>query len=126
MEIRIIQMGSDPTVRLAAEELKKYLPMVDPSVETAVLLAGENCSGLRGIRVGVSGQTSADENPELDDAVEIEVAGCEGIITGPNPRSVLIAAYRFLREAGCRWIRPGEDGEKIIPGDLKKTACVHS
>ena len=31
MEIRIIQMGSDPTVRLAAEELKKYLPMVDPS-----------------------------------------------------------------------------------------------
>ncbi len=120
MEIRIIQMGSDPTVRLAAEELKKYLPMVDPSVETAVLLAGENCSGLRGIRVGVSGQTSADENPELDDAVEIEVAGCEGIITGPNPRSVLIAAYRFLREAGCRWIRPGEDGEKIIPGDLKK------
>ena len=45
VEIRIIQMGSDPAVRLAAEELKKYLPMVDPSVETAVLLAGENYVG---------------------------------------------------------------------------------
>ena len=87
MEIRIIQMGSDPTVRLAAEELKKYLPMVDPSVETAVLLAGENCSGLRGIRVGVSGQTSADENPELDDAVEIEVAGCEVLSPVPIPEA---------------------------------------
>ena len=28
----------------------------------------------------------------------------KGVITGSNPRSVLIAAYRFLREVGCCWI----------------------
>jgi hypothetical protein len=50
----------------------------------------------------------------LNDEIIIDVKENIGIISGSNPRSVLIAAYRFLEEAGCRWVSPGEKGE-ILP-----------
>lgn len=36
------------------------------------------------------------------------------LISGSNPRSILFAVYRYLQHCGCRWIRPGKEGE-IIP-----------
>jgi hypothetical protein len=53
------------------------------------------------------------EDPTLDDAIAIEVRSRQGIIAGTNPRAVLIATYRYLTELGCRWVRPGPDGEMI-------------
>jgi hypothetical protein len=53
-------------------------------------------------------------DPALDDAFEIDIAGGMGFIAGTNPRAVLIGVYRFLRELGCRWVRPGSTGE-IVP-----------
>lgn len=119
MEIRIIQLGNEPAVVKAAKELSHYLPKIDPSVETAILIGTEQ---LKGIRVGLLKDETSDYFCPLsrfDDAFVIETSGGEGYITGANPRSVLIAAYRFLRAAGCRWVRPGEDGEKIIPGNVR-------
>ncbi len=55
--------------------------------------------------------------PDLDDAIYIETKGTTGIIAGSNPRSVLLAAYRYLSELGCRWVRPGPDGEYLPPID---------
>ena len=52
--------------------------------------------------------------PSFDDTVKIDVKGGAGIITGSNERAVLLAVYRFLYELGCRWVRPGADGE-VIP-----------
>ena len=49
----------------------------------------------------------------MDDAIHIDVDGARGIITGNNPRSVLLAVYRYLTELGCRWVRPGADGEQV-------------
>lgn len=53
-------------------------------------------------------------DPALDDAVVIEVNNGAGFIAGTNPRAVLLGVYRFLRALGCRFIRPGADGE-VIP-----------
>src|SRR5690606_36931864 len=53
-------------------------------------------------------------DPALDDAIAIDVHAGGGIIAGANPRSVLLGVYRFLTEVGCRWVRPGAEGE-IIP-----------
>ncbi|WP_262680084.1 DUF4838 domain-containing protein [Paenibacillus sp. J5C2022] len=48
-----------------------------------------------------------------DDEITVKMTGCEGIIAGLHPRSVLQAVYRYLTEAGCRWVRPGDDGAFI-------------
>lgn len=119
VELRLVQIGLEPAVRLAVKELERYLPKIDSSVDVAVLLE-ENAKQLQnGIRVGVSAQCAGQvDDPELDDAVYIDVENGRGTIAGSNARSVLIAAYRFLKEAGCRWVRPGKDGEKIFPRSL--------
>lgn len=52
------------------------------------------------------------ENGE-NDAIFIDVKGNKGVITGSNAGSVLIAVYRFFIECGCRFLRPGKDGEYI-------------
>ncbi|MGI5897444.1 MAG: DUF4838 domain-containing protein [Oscillospiraceae bacterium] len=120
MEIRILLSSNSPAICLAAEELCKYLPKIDPTVDAAILRIAEDDSTLKGIRLAVSDRCQrCTENPELDDAIAIDVKNGAGTIEGSNPRSVLIAAYRFLQEAGCRWIRPGEDGEKILHQNLE-------
>lgn len=61
-------------------------------------------------------------NRGLDDAVFIDVSGLNGIIAGSNGRSILFGVYRFLEEAGCRWVRHGQDGEYIPERDLFNVA----
>lgn len=50
---------------------------------------------------------------EKEDEIKICVRGGKGYISGSNKISVLIAVYRFFKECGCRFIRPGKDGEVI-------------
>lgn len=122
MFIKIAKIGKSSPVDIAANELKKYLSAIDPSVDYAVMsFDGYNHNLDNALWVGVDPALSvpAVQNPELDDAVAIKVKGGVGYITGTNERSVLIGAYRFLRELGCSFLRPGDDGE-IIP-ELKIT-----
>ena len=51
------------------------------------------------------------EDPALDDAYAVEIQQGIGFIAGSNPRSVLLGVYAFLQAVGCRFIRPGPDGE---------------
>lgn len=57
------------------------------------------------------------EAPALDDALHVEADGARGFVAGNVPRATLLAAYRYLREQGCRWLRPGEDGERVPDRD---------
>jgi hypothetical protein len=91
----------------AAEELRSYLSRLSDTVTGAVTAAA--------IRLQCGGGGLPDvPDTELDDAIDIRFCGGRGAIHATNPRALLIGVYRLLRELGCRWVRPGFDGE-IIP-----------
>jgi len=110
--INIAVQNQHDTVRFAADELKKYLAQM---TKRRVRIRP---SAKRGIRIGLMSDFNEIEipqvdNPKFDDAIHIDVSRERGIIAGINPRSVLLAVYRFLTELGCRWVRPSTDGEYI-------------
>jgi len=128
---RICIIGADQTLQFAAEELCKYLErMAGGKARIAVERRAEYVPTERGaLWLGTFSAFAsaagfpvdvlpAVGEPELDDAVFIDVSAGEGIVAGSNPRSVLIAVYRLLSEAGCRWVRPGPSGEYIPKRDL--------
>ncbi|MHB9034422.1 MAG: DUF4838 domain-containing protein [Anaerolineae bacterium] len=57
-------------------------------------------------------------DPRWDDAFAVDVTAGHGVILGGNAHSVLMGAYQLLAAAGCRWVRPGKDGEYIPQGSL--------
>jgi hypothetical protein len=52
-------------------------------------------------------------DPSLDDAFRISVKGNEGKIAATNERAALIGVYRYLKEMGARFFKPGKDGEYV-------------
>ena len=104
------------TILFACEEMKKYLSMV---TEQQIYIA--EMDQWDGIGIALGKELSADlpsvEDKKFDDAIAIDVKDKTGVITGSNARSVLIAMYRYLRELGFLFIRPGKYGE-IIPETL--------
>ena len=107
--------GNSEPVCFAAEEFARLIRRMDPecAVETAESPYTEEKDVLW---IGLDPrmpQPPAVEDPEADDAVYIHVEHCRGVITGSNGRSVLLAVYRFFREAGCVFLKPGPDGESV-------------
>ena len=119
---------STETTEFAAAELAKYLGRIFDH-EQMVVLEQAPTSGLPLVRLGLFTDFPEVNPPEIldemwNDAVYIQVKQGEGVIAGNNPRSLLLAVYRFLNEVGCRWVRPGQDGELIPrrnPADLTVT-----
>lgn len=101
------------TLRFAAEELQKYLSYVSDS-DYSIIPTGEyNAEESNVIYLGVNlvdGIPQVDD-PKLDDAIYINIKDSKGFITGSNARSVLIGVYRFLKEKGFVFLRPGKTGE---------------
>ena len=110
------------TLRYAAEELGKYLRMMDERIRPEMRPVDGYRAGDPGITLGrleaFGLPAPASDAPAFDDAIRVEVAGLRGFIAGSNPRSVLLGVYRFLEAAGCRWVRPGADGEYIPRRDV--------
>ncbi len=99
------------TLVFAAQELKKYLSKV---TDESIMICESDSAEKSGIRIGINLSPEIPEvsDPRIDDAIMVDVMDREGVITGSNARSVLIAVYRYLREIGFCFIRPGKSGEK--------------
>ena len=112
---RIYKIASNPVVDFAAEELKKYLRMMMPRCgEIIISYDPEAKEGFRlGLMENFGLDTSEAEEQDLDDIIHIDTDVEGGIISGNNPRSVLLAVYKYLTINGCRWLFPGVDGEFI-------------
>lgn len=122
--IRFGQIGRDPVIQFAVDELVRYLKQMDPGLQADILLADRPEDDLeRIIWIGCHDDLKHTlpkvENPKWDDAICICVKESIGVITGVNPRSVLMAVYRFLRELGCMWVRPGAEGERIPKKEIR-------
>ena len=120
---RIYKINDSTVVDFAAEELKKYMRMMMP--ECGEIVIKRQLDATEGFRLGLMSDfgldTSEAEDVELDDIIHIDTTADGGIIAGSNPRSVLLAVYRYLQENGCRWLYPGIDGEFIPTQDVKPT-----
>ncbi|MBR6790663.1 MAG: hypothetical protein IKM31_07340, partial [Oscillospiraceae bacterium] len=121
MIFKIAKISYDPVIGYAAEELKRCLGKMDPSLEILVLTYPAYRADLTdALWVGMDPAFPVAEvaDPKLDDAIAIDVKkGC-GYITGANPRAVLIAVFRYLRELGAAWVRP-KDGEILPACDVR-------
>ena len=119
---KICYIGGCETTAFAARELKRYLAAIDHRTDAPLLkmdsyspdIAGALWVGRDHAFIDRLPLIPRDGNPALDDAISVDVTGNVGVITGNNPRSVLLAVYRYLAELGCAWVRPGAYGE-VLP-----------
>lgn len=102
------------TICYAAEELAKYITaMTSQKVEI--------CENEGDIVLGILPSGSV-KDTLIDDKYIINIENGKGEILGSNERSVLLGIYRYLKELGCRFVRPGKNGDVIPTRDLDK--CV--
>ncbi len=126
--INVLSEKENCTLEFAALELKRYLAkMANEQVEISITHNSsnnkyDNCINL-GLYENFNISPTELEDKNLDDAVYAKIDNLNGIISGPNPRSVLFSVYRFLEASGCRWIRPGKDGE-LIPKVSIFSLCI--
>ena len=121
------KLGEHPVVDYAVQELVRYLKGMDPALSVELFQAdGVTDISLPVIWVGIDRTFYAElpnvDDPSVDDAIAIKIEKGSGFITGTNERSVLLAAYRFLKELGCDWVRPGVEGERI---PQKEISCSY-
>ncbi|EJX10136.1 hypothetical protein EVA_01751, partial [gut metagenome] len=116
MHFQAVACENEPVVQFAARELVRYLQMTntDCFIESSITQSNSTspkvvcCVGL--ISNLVENVALSLENPDLDDGIYIDATNNRILIAGTNPRSALIAVYRFLYELGFRWLRPGTEG----------------
>ena len=131
VRITLARIGAHQTVRFAVEELRRYLKKIDPSLMVDVRLYDAFDPSVKrviwvGLDAALSDRVPAVKDERYDDAIYIDVKENAGVITGANERSVLIAAYRFLREQGIAWIRPTEEGEVVPRYAITALSCFVS
>lgn len=97
-KLQIFRVGVEPAVRLAATELRKYLARAT-GAGIAVRPRRHHSASCAGIWVGTfAGLEQAGSGNEEEDAILIDAGRQTTLVAGSNPRSVLLAVYRYLTE----------------------------
>ena len=121
---------ADETVIYAASELAKYIQRItgdaiQPEIEKTNILTREEGVVVLALLPELNLPDDDVDDRLIDDVLDIHIHGLSGYIAGSNPRSILIGVYKYLRSFGCRWVRPGLDGEFIPTGDITAHACQY-
>ena len=120
--VHIYQLERSAPLDFAARELAKYLTRMTGE-QAQVTMAWQYHAGQPGVWLGMPWQFGKARLLEIaerveefngpEDAVRVLARGAHVVLTGANARSILFAAYRWLETLGCRWLRPGKDGERV-------------
>ncbi len=120
--MNIFISSANETLLYAAEELKKYILSMSRGAVSPTITVTDAKSAEFGITLGTLAELSLDDSDVndafLEDVIDINVNALSGYIAGSNYRSILMAVYKFCYFAGCRYIRPGENGDYIPHVDL--------
>lgn len=101
----MIDWKAHPTIRFAQEELHRYCMQMDPGsqVDVEILPMPET----------IRDKLLEEKKEELCDAFAANIVNGKGTLYAISPRSALLGVYQLLRHAGCRFVRPGKNGEYI-------------
>ncbi len=114
MKIRLTVKNK--TTLYAANELKSFIvAMTDVPCDVVDSDAD--------ITLGLLPEGSVND-PLIDDRYVIDIKDGKGSILGSNQRSILLGIYRYLKELGCRFVRPGKNGDVIPKSDLKGVVSI--
>ncbi len=126
--MKIITSQKSETREYAALELKKYITKmsrgkITPSICFTDDLTKEYKNSIVLAELSeLSLDTSDLFEPIIEDIIDVDITGLSGYIAGSNGRSILMGVYNFCKSAGCRFIRPGEDGDYVPEVDLEKVS----
>lgn len=116
--MKIIILRKTETIMYAADELKKYLSMVDPSVVAEITEGNDGEGIVLGLLSDLGLDVSDVKDAMIDDVIDVNIDCLRGYIAGSNERSILMGVYKYFKSVGCRWVRPGNEGEYIPKADL--------
>lgn len=120
--MNIYQSIRGETADYAASELAKYLERITGI--RCEISEGRGEDGITLALLGDLGLPCGDvSDAVIDDVIDIDISGHKGYIAGSNARSVLLGVYKYLKTIGCRFIRPGDDGEVIPRKDISEHQC---
>ncbi len=121
--MQIITSTQNETLCYAADELKKYVvAMSGGAICPTITYGGALDAGADTVLLALLDELDLvcgeQYDPFIDDIIDVKITGSSGYIAGSNPRSVLMGVYKYCASAGCRFIRPGVDGDYVPQADL--------
>lgn len=109
----------------AAEELQKYVMQLSIGKIVPQIIYVDKLPNIKqtdGIVLALLEELSLDmsdlQDAFIEDIIDIDVENGKGYIAGSNPRSILMGVYKYCTSAGCRFIRPGADGDYVPHTDI--------
>lgn len=120
--MKIIPLQVNETVQYAAAELQKYITWMSRGQLVPQIVYDVSADRKDAIVLGLLEDLGRDTSdlfdPFIEDILDIDVENGAGFIAGSNPRSILMGVYKYCYSAGCRFLRPGPDGDYVPQTDV--------
>ncbi len=110
----VIGDGDGKVLRYAAAELQKSILMMTRGYLPIAVLSGKAAAIGKQRRVVLSVFSQGSTELTSPDGFYVIARNGRIEIVGMSPLGTLFGTYAFLERLGCRWIRPGPDGE-VVP-----------
>lgn len=123
--MRILTCLKSETAKYTVNELIKYIRLMtdcevlpEACFADAIPSAPDDDTIFLGLLSNLHLDESDLDDPFIEDIIDLDVNCGNGYICGSNERSILMGVYKYCSLAGCRFIRPGENGEYIPRCDI--------